>query len=146
LVLDEVEVAGLEGDELTPAEAGVDGGLDHQPVLCRDGGEDGVVLGGCQRPCLLLDQLGQLGVGAGVESDHAITERALEDRGQHGVVLPHRRSGETALEGCGDPALDFGGHDLATVSLKSQVRQPATKECAMTCRNAGQADGFTRKS
>jgi hypothetical protein len=29
----EVEVAGFEGDELAPAQAGVDRGLDHQPVL-----------------------------------------------------------------------------------------------------------------
>ena len=40
----EVEVAGFEGDELAPAQAGVDRGLHHQPVLGGQRGEDRVVL------------------------------------------------------------------------------------------------------
>jgi hypothetical protein len=65
--LDEVEVAGLEGDEFSPPESGVDGGLHKQPMLGGKGGEDGDVLLRIQRPGLLLDDLGELGVGAGVE-------------------------------------------------------------------------------
>jgi hypothetical protein len=53
---------GFEGDDLAPAEAGVDGGLDHQPVLGGEVGEDGVVLGGGEGASLLLDHLGELGV------------------------------------------------------------------------------------
>ena len=42
----------------------------HQLMLGREGGECGDVLGGCQRAGLLLDHLGELGVGAGVEGHH----------------------------------------------------------------------------
>jgi hypothetical protein len=81
-------VAWLRGDELTPAESGVDGGLHHQAVLGREGGKDGVVLGGRQCGGLLLDDRGELGVGAGVEGDDPVALGAFEDRVQHGVVLP----------------------------------------------------------
>ena len=56
--LDEVEVAGLEGDELTPPQSGVDGGLHHQPVLGGEGGQDGVVLGGVRVRVFFLMTLG----------------------------------------------------------------------------------------
>jgi hypothetical protein len=115
--LDEVEVAGLEGDEFTPPESGVDGGLHKQSMLGGKGGEDGDVLLRIQRPGLLLDDLGELGVGAGVEGDHAVAQCAFEDRVQHGVVLPHRRGRETVPVLCGaggsHPALDLRGQDLA---------------------------------
>ena len=111
---DEVEVAGLEGDELAPAQAGVDGGLDHQPVLGGEGGEDGVVLVGGEGAGLLLDHLGQLGVGAGVEGDDPVAQGAFEDRVQHGVVLAApTRPTRPFVGGGGDPALDLRGQDLA---------------------------------
>ena len=93
----EVEVAGFEGDELAPAQAGVDRGLHHQPVLRREGGEDGVVLVGGEGAGLLLDHLGQLGVGTRVEGDDPVAQGAFEDRVQHGVVLADRGGGEAVL-------------------------------------------------
>ena len=87
----DVEVAGFEGDELAPAEAGVDRGLDHEPVLVGERVEDGVVLGGGQGAGLLLDDLGELGVLTRVEGDDPVAQGSFEDRVEHGVVLPHRR-------------------------------------------------------
>lgn len=68
-----------------------------QPMLCREGGEDDDVLGGCQCPGLLLDHFGELGVGAGVEGDDAVAVGAFEDRVQHGVVLPDAGGREAVL-------------------------------------------------
>jgi hypothetical protein len=109
----EVEVARSEGDELAPAQAGVDRGLHHEPVVGGQGGEDGVVLVGGEGAGLLLDHLGQLGVGAGVERDDAVDQGPFEDRLQHGLVLAHRCGREAVFGGGGDPALDLGGEYLA---------------------------------
>jgi hypothetical protein len=56
--LDEVEVAGLEGDELALADAGVDGGLDHQAVLGGEGGQDGEYSSGVSVRAFFLTTLG----------------------------------------------------------------------------------------
>jgi hypothetical protein len=58
--LDEAEVAGLESDQLAPPQAGVDGGLHHQPRLGGKGGQDGDVLVGRQVRALRLIALRSL--------------------------------------------------------------------------------------
>jgi len=52
----EVDVAGFEGDQLAPPQTGLDQGLDHQPVLGREGGQQTLVLA--------------RGEGAGLGGDH----------------------------------------------------------------------------
>jgi hypothetical protein len=97
----------------SPHLAGVDRGLHHQPMLRCQRGEDRVVLVGGEGAALLLDLLGQLGVGAGVERHDPVHQCPLEHRLQHGVVLAHRRGGEAVLGGGGDPPLHLRGEDLA---------------------------------
>ena len=111
---------GFEGDELAPAQAGADGGLDHQPVLGREGGEDGVVFVGGEGAVVLSDDFGQFGVGAGVEGDDPVVQGAFEDRVQHGVVLPDTGGREAVLGGGGDPPLDLRGEDAA-IGLRPRV-------------------------
>src|SRR3954451_5251694 len=86
-------------------------------MLDGKAGEDGVALGGRQRPRLALYHLGQLGVGTGVEGDHPVALVASEDRVQHGVVFPDAGGREAVPVpvggGGGDPALDLGRQDLA---------------------------------
>ena len=54
----EVDVAGFERDELAPPQAGLDQGLDHQPVLRGERGEQALVLVGGQGAGLGGDDLG----------------------------------------------------------------------------------------
>jgi hypothetical protein len=60
----EVEVAGAEGDELAPAQSGLDRGLDHQPVLVGDRLDQPSALVRGEGAGLPLDYLGELGVSA----------------------------------------------------------------------------------
>ena len=51
-------MAGFEGDELAPAQAGLDRGLDHEPVPLGECGDRSVVLGGGQGAGLAAITLG----------------------------------------------------------------------------------------
>jgi hypothetical protein len=86
----EVDVAGLERDELAPAEAGFDQGLDHQPVLLGERRKEALVLAGSEGARLGSDHLGQLGVVARVVDQDPVLDGADEDRGQEDVVFADR--------------------------------------------------------
>jgi hypothetical protein len=49
----------LRATKLAQAKAGVDGGLDHQPVLRWKGGQDGDELLGCERSGFFVTTLGR---------------------------------------------------------------------------------------
>jgi len=108
---EEVDVSGFERDERTPAQPRFDEGLDHQPVLDRQGGEEPLLLVGGEGAGLATDDFGQLGVVARVVDQHPVLHSADEDRGQQHVVLAHRSRGEAVLVGLGSPVLDQGGGD-----------------------------------
>ncbi len=48
----------FEGDQLAPAQAGLDEGLDHQPVLGGERGQETLVLAGGEGAGLAGDHLG----------------------------------------------------------------------------------------
>ena len=110
---EEVDVPGPERDQLAPAHAGLDRGLDHQPVPVGDrGDEERRTPSGVRVRDLRGDDLGQLGVRARVGHDQPVADRSGEDRVQHGVVLADRPRRQPAGGGLGHPVLDQGGGDL----------------------------------
>ena len=108
-------MAGFEGDELAPPQAGVDGGLDHQPMLGGKGGEDGGVLVGRQGAGFFLITLGSSVAAQGLK----VTTRSRRARSkiECSMVWYFRTLAAGAVPslcgGGGDPALDLGGQDLA---------------------------------
>jgi len=86
----EVDVPRFEGDQLAPPQPGLNKGLDHQPMLGRERGQQTLVLARSQGAGLGGDHLGQLGVVTRVVDQDPVLDRTDEDRGQEDVVLADR--------------------------------------------------------
>jgi hypothetical protein len=99
-------VARIEGDQLSPAQPGLDEGLDHQSVVVRDRLEEPVELVGGQRAGFAGDGLGELDVGARVVHQDPVAHRLAEDRGEKHVVLADRAGCQPVALGLGHPVLD----------------------------------------
>ncbi len=72
-------MAGMQGDELPPAHAGLDGGLDQEPVAVRDRCDEYVVLSRGEGAGPAGDDLREFGVFARVGHDELVADRSFED-------------------------------------------------------------------